>query len=341
MIKASALGDIIHALPTAAYLKSCSEVRELHWLVEEPFAAFLSKQSLVDKLQVISTKKWRRQGAVSSLKGVLGIIKKLRRERFDLIIDFQGNSKSGMFTFLSGSPLRFGFNAQGIREWPNLLATNRHIDQGKSATHIIDKNLALATSAVPGGSSILLQGPLQADIHLLTQVKERLSAIGKTNKPLVIFHYGTTWQTKLWSVDRWIELGHQLWKNQEISPLLTWGNEKELEVVKKIAAGCPQVIIWPRGNLEELMALLSMADVVVGGDTGPIHIAAALGTPTVSYYRATNHQRNGPRGDRHICIQAIMSCSPCLQKSCPKDEQCRQSIPAGKMVEAVKALLAT
>jgi len=340
MIKVSALGDIIHALPVATYLKSCPKVKELHWLVEKPFAGFLSGQPLIDKIQCINTKKWRRQGIAASLQGVLNTIRRLRQEKYDLVLDLQGNSKSGMFTRFSGAPLRWGFDAQGVREWPNLLATNRHITPKKSALHIIDRNLALGTSAFPGGSPAPQQGPLLADSHYLIKVEKKLSALRKEKGPLIIFHYGTTWETKLWPVASWIELARSLWETRAIPPLLTWGSDEELGAVKKIAAGCPPAIIWPRGNLGELIALFNMADVVVGGDTGPIHIAAALGTATVSYYRATDHRRNGPRGEQHICIQTTMDCSPCLLKTCPRDEQCRHSILPEKMLQAVNVLLA-
>jgi len=339
MIKVSALGDIIHALPAAAYLKGCPGIKELHWLVEEPFAGFLSGQPLIDKIQCISTKKWRQQGIAESLKGVLNTIRRLRREKYDLVLDLQGNSKSGMFTRFSGAPLRFGFDAQRVREWPNLLATNRHITPEKSAEHIIDKNLALGAGAFPGGPPAPLQGPLLADSHYLIKVEKKLSALREKDGPLIIFHYGTTWETKLWSIESWIELARSLWETKAITPLLTWGNEEELEAVKRIASACPQTIIWPRGNLEELMALLKMADLVVGGDTGPIHIAAALGTSTVSLYRATDHRRNGPRGKNHAFLQSPMDCSPCLLKTCPQDEHCRQTIPPENMLKEIHTLL--
>ena len=340
IIKVSALGDIIHALPAAAYLKNHPKVTELHWLVEEPFAAFLAgQQPLIDKIQLISTKKWRRQGWTASLGGVWNTIRKLRREKYDLVLDLQGNSKSGMFTRFTGAPRRFGFDAGGVREWPNLMATNRQVTPAKAVSHIIDKNLFLAAGAFPGGPPAPLQGPLRADSRLLKQVEEKLAASGKSGRPLVAFHYGTTWETKLWSVDAWIELARRLWETRKAAPLLTWGDEHELEAVRKIAAACPAATIWPRGSLEELMALLTLADLVVGGDTGPIHIAAALGTPTVSLYRATDHQRNGPRGEKHACFQSTMECSPCLLKTCPQDERCRQTIQVGQLLEAIHHLL--
>jgi len=339
LIKVSALGDIIHALPVAAHLKSCPQIREIHWLLEEQFSPLLVNQPLIDKIQLINTKKWRRQGKTAAIKGIISTISRLRREKYDLVLDLQGNSKSGMFTRFSGAPLRYGFDADEVREWPNILATNRHIGLGKTVTHIIDKNLALATSAFPGSPPPPLQGPLQADSHYLNQVEKKLSALRKEKGPLIIFHYGTTWETKLWSIESWIELARSLWETRTIPPLLTWGNEEELDAVKKIASACPHTIVWPRGDLEELMALLKIADLVVGGDTGPIHIAAALGTSTISYYLATDHRRNGPRGEKHTCFQSTMNCSPCLLRTCQQDERCRQTILPENILEAIHTLL--
>jgi heptosyltransferase-1 len=339
MIKVSALGDIIHTLPVAAYLKSCPQVGEIHWLLEEQFSPLLVNQPLIDKIQLINTRKWRSQGITAAVKGIINTIGRLRREKYDLVLDLQGNSKSGMFTRFSGAPLRYGFDAGEVREWLNILATNSHVGLGKTVTHIIDKNLVLATSAISGSQPPPIQGPLQADSHYLNQVEKKLSALINEKKPLIIFHYGTTWETKLWSIALWIELARSLWETRTIPPLLTWGNEEELDAVTRIASACPHTIVWPRGNLDELMALLKIADLVVGGDTGPIHIAAALGTSTISYYRATDHQRNGPRGDQHICFQAAMDCSPCLLRTCPEDEQCRQTILPENILEAIHELL--
>jgi len=125
-----------------------------------------------------------------------------------------------------------------------------------------------------------------------------------------------------------------------LRPVLTWGNEDELKVVQSLReATSGKAVIWPKGDLRELSALLGRADVVVGTDTGPIHIAAAVGTSTVSIYRVTDPDRNGPRGDNHILLQAPLDCSPCLLKECEKDEECGQSVDVQTVLEALENLL--
>lgn len=127
---------------------------------------------------------------------------------------------------------------------------------------------------------------------------------------IVVFHYGTTWQTKLWSLENWQQLARQLTDDGEVVPLLTWGNDEEFKAVTAISeATAGRAIVWPRGSLPELVALLDRVDLVVGCDTGPIHIAAALGTPTVSLFRVTDATRNAPVGENHRNLQTRMSCA--------------------------------
>ena len=97
-------------------------------------------------------------------------------------------------------------------------------------------------------------------------------------------------------------------------------------------------MVWPRGTLPELAALLARAVVVIGGDTGPVHIAAAVGTPTVSLYRVTDSERNGPRGPQHIRLQTPLACSPCLRKSCERDSECSSSISVAAVAAAINRL---
>ncbi|MBN2331871.1 MAG: lipopolysaccharide heptosyltransferase I [Deltaproteobacteria bacterium] len=339
IVKVSALGDIIHALPVLAYLHSCSPTMTIDWLVEESFATPLEGHPLISKVCSINTKEWRRQGLLRVVKGFGKTIRRLRQKKYDVVLDLQGNSKSGFFTLFSGAPLRYGFDAHGAREWPNTLATNRKVGKKKELIHITEQNISIAAEAFPGGKTRLLQGPLQASPLCHEPVEKKLQNIDLGNGPVVICHYGTTWKTKLWAIDQWQELLQSLWQTRTITPLLTWGNEEELAAVQEIAAGCRHAVIWPRGSLGEFIALLERADLVVGGDTGPIHLAAALGTATVSYFRATDSRRNGPRGPEHICLQAAKTCSPCLQRTCPQDNECRHSILPAAMLQAINTLL--
>lgn len=340
IVKVSALGDIVHSLPVLAFIKSADPRTEIDWLVEESFAPLLEGHPLLRRVHRLSTKVWRKGGVRSLLKEATELIGRLRREDYDLVFDLQGNSKSGLFTLLSGAGRRYGFDRRAVREWPNLLATNRKVRLGAAEHHVGDRALAVVRPAFPGGNEIRSAGPLAVAAAARGSVDQRLVELGLADRPVVVLHYGTTWKTKHWSLACWRELAVRLASERQIRPVLTWSGIEERAAAESIREACSErAEIWPRGSLIELAALLDRADLVVGGDTGPIHIAAAVGTPTVSMYRVTDSRRNGPRGPRHICLQAPLDCSPCLQKSCRRDAECGSSISVEEVFRAIHSLL--
>jgi heptosyltransferase I len=339
IVKTSALGDVIHALPVLAWLHSADPTMEVDWLVEESFAPLLEGHPLLCRVHRIATRSWRRQGWPAAAREGWQAIGSLRRERYDVVLDLQGNSKSGLFTRLSGAPRRYGFARDGVREWLNLLATNRHVALTAAAHHISDRSLAIARAAFPQGHEHLLAGPLPIQADAAGRVGAQLAEAGLAERQFVVLHYGTTWPTKLWAVENCQALVQRLAAETELAPVLTWGSAEERAVVERIAAaGDGKAIVWPRGTLPELAALLARAAVVVGGDTGPVHMAAAVGTPTVSLFRVTDSERNGPRGDRHVRLQAPLECAPCLRKSCERDGECSASILVTAVLSAIDRL---
>lgn len=340
VVKVSALGDVVHALPVLSYLHSVAYDMHVDWLVEEGFASLLEGHPLIRRVHRVNTRGWRRAGVRTLLAGGGETVAALRREKYDIVLDLQGNSKSGLFTRLAGAPLRFGFDRDGVREWPNLLATNRQVPLSE-AHHVSDRSLAIARAAVPGGDEPASAGPLTVQPSAAERVEEQVRHFGLTGERIVVLHYGTTWSTKLWPLENWRSLADRIVRELGIQPVLTWGSEAERTAAEAIREGCGgAAILWPRGTLPELVALLARADLAVGGDTGPIHIAAAVGTPTVSLYRVTDAERNGPRGKAHIRLQAPLDCSPCLRKKCERDGECGRSIEIEPVFEAVRRQLA-
>lgn len=341
VVKVSALGDIVHALPVLPYLHSALFDLRLDWLAEESFAPLLEGHPLIRRVHRVNTRGWRQGGNRSLLAGFWQTIRTLRREKYDLVLDLQGNSKSALFTRFSGAPRRYGFDREGVREWPNLLATNRQVSLSAADHHISARSLAIARAAVPGGSEPASAGPLTVQSAAAAVIDRSLTTFGLTGKRLVVLHYGTTWATKLWPLDSWQELAVQLVRELDVRPILTWGNEAERSAAEAIGEACGgAALLWPRGSLVELAALLARADLVVGGDTGPVHIAAAVGTPTVSLYRVTDARRNGPQGEKHVLLQAPLDCSPCLRKNCERDAECGHSLAVASVFRACAAQLA-
>jgi heptosyltransferase-1 len=340
IVKISALGDVIHALPALAWLKSADPDMEIDWLVEEGFAPLLEGHPLLRRVHRLGFKRWRRQGWAAVLKGVRQVLGALREEHYDLVLDLQGNSKSGLFTLFSGAAKRYGFARDGVREWPNLIATNRKVSLGSENHHISDRSLAVARAAFPDGSEAPAAGPMHVPAEAMAAVRRRLAEFDIEEQPLLVLQYGTTWTTKLWPLDCWQQLVGRLCEEDGLRPVLIWGNDTEREACREIhGESGGRAVIWPRGTLPELAALLQRADLVVGGDTGPIHIAAAVGTSTVSLFRVTDATRNGPRGAGHIRLQSPLECAPCLRKSCERDEECGHSITVDEVLTAIRSLM--
>lgn len=340
IIKASALGDVVHALPVLAWLKSADRTLEIDWLVEEAFAPLLAGHPLLRQVHRLRTRAWRKAGILAGSREGWRLIGELRREAYDVVLDLQGNSKSGLFTLLSGAPVRYGFARDSVREWPNLLATNRKVVPAERDFHITDRSLAIARAAFPAGTDSRLAGPLPVSDQAAADVRTKLHEAGLTTGPLIVLHYGTTWPTKLWPLPSWQELARRLVVEVGLRPILTWGNQAELDAVQAIDRHCDQqCLVWPRGSLQELVALLARADLVVGGDTGPVHIAAAVGTSTVSIFRVTDASRNAPRGKGHVSLSAPMECAPCLRKECDRDQECAASVTVSAVADAVQTLL--
>lgn len=336
IVKISALGDVVHALPVLAYLKSADPDMQIDWLVEQAFSPFLEDHPLISNLYRVNIKVWRKSGLRVSIRDTFGVIRAVRKMKYDCVLDLQGNAKSGLFTLTSGAPLRFGFDRDSARESLNLLATNRKVCLSERDFHISDRSLAIAKAAFPEGTAPHEAGPLPVDDKARLEVEKKLAAVNFVDSPVVVLHYGTTWVTKHWPLMSWQSLAKRLIDELGIRPVLTWGNDKELAAAQSIQRECnDQAVIWPRGDLKELTALLARADLVVGADTGPIHIAAAVGTSTVSIFLVTDPRRNAPRDRDHSYVVADVDCSPCLRKECDHVLKCGLSISVDTVYDMI------
>jgi heptosyltransferase-1 len=341
IVKVSALGDIIHALPVLDYLHKAVPGIQVDWVVEEQNQDILDGHPLISNLICINTRKWRASPfSADTRQEIVSIVKRLRTASYDAVFDIQGNIKSGVITWLSCATPRYGFAPDGVREKLNLLCTTRQVPLRPEDHHVSCRALRVASE--PFGGDFTL-----TDLHtdIATSVEDDCAAREITavlpNGPWLMFHNGTTWTTKLWHTEAWIELGRLFTERfPSASILLSWGSQDEFNTAEDIREGIgPSATILPRLSLKQLCALMKRVNLVVGGDTGPVHIAAAVGTPTVSFYRVTDPLRNAPVGSKHLYVQTDMHCRECLQKQCEKDDECRRSISAGKVFELVERLL--
>ena len=264
VLRLSALGDVIHTIPAVAALH---EEARVQWVVEAPYRELVEIVAGVEAIPV-RMKQWGRS-PIASRHAMREALRSMRGT--ETSIDFQGLVKSAMLGVLAGAKERIGFDREAIREKPALLFTNRRVAVD-TTKHVIDQNLELAglETGRPGGWEAYA-GTNEKSIDIII-----LPGAGKPNK--------------LWPIDRWREVAKQT------NALIAWGpNERAL--AESIGGR-----LAPSTNLRELAALLRSAQVVIGGDTGPLHLAAALGTKVVGLYGPTDPRRNGPYGQLGHCI---------------------------------------
>ena len=342
IIKTSALGDIIHALPVLDYLHKASPGIAIDWVIEEGFKDLLEGNPLLNKLHVLSTRRWRKSPFTGQTRSEVATLwSELRSNRYDIVFDIQGNFKSSLIDLASGAKLKVGFPLELQQEKINSLFTTKKAPLSESNDHASLRCLSVV--------SVPFELPYQdaeysTDIAFSTH--DASVAAGLISEleagPKVLFHCGTTWQTKFWTPENWSKLGTRVCSTFPGSIILfTWGNESEKATASIIATHITgKTHLISRLSLKTLAALFKHVDLVVGGDTGPVHLAAAVGTPTVSLYRSSDGSESGPRGKRHIIVQAPLPCTKCFKTSCSKDVECRESITVDAMFAGVSRLLA-
>jgi len=267
VLRLSALGDVIHTIPAVAALKETARVR---WVVEAPYRELVELVAGVEAIPV-RLKQWARS-PIASRAAMRDALRQMRGAGTS--IDFQGLVKSAMLGLLAGAKDRIGFDKHAIREKPALLFTNHQIPVD-TTRHVIDQNLQLVTSnpatQQPSNWESFPQGT------------------GPTNEIVILPGAGKP--EKLWPAERWREVA------QRTNALIAWG-PGERKLAESIGGR-----LAPPTNLRELAWILRHARLVLGGDTGPLHLAAALGTPVIGLYGPTDVRRNGPYGQLGRCIQ--------------------------------------
>ena len=313
LVKLSALGDVIHTLPVARAIRRAYPEAELSWLVEAREAAVLRDHPDLDHVIPVDTRGWRRlrgpAGAGSLWAGLRELRSALRALRFEVAVDAQGLIKSGIITRLTGAPLRVGFAAARCKERLSALFTNRHVLPPPTATHVVEQNLALL-----GGLGIRTGVPeflIPPRPEAQRRMDEFLAEAGwKPGDRLVALNPGAGQPGKQWAPERFAAVGERLGSEAGARVLLLWG-PAESHLARQIALGmrgpgraAGRPLLAPPTDLDELAALLRRVRLMVAGDTGPLHLAAALCTPALGLFGPTSAVRNGPYGPRCRALQS-------------------------------------
>jgi len=307
LIKLSSLGDVVHALPVVATLRARLPGVHVTWIVEHREAALLRDHPAIDELLPIDTRRWRRPRGRRDLADVAHAVGRiggrLRAARFDVAIDLQGLIKSGLLAAATRAPLRIGFAARRCREPLSAIFTNRRVTPPDGARHVVDQYLSLLMPL--DVREPVHEFRLPVDAAAEARAEEVLAAGGlKPHRRLVVLNPGAGQPDKRWPEDRFRALAERLIEDAMADVLVVWGPGEET-AGRRIAPGdgASRAVLGPPTNLYELIAILRRASVLVAADTGPLHLAAAVGTPCVGLYGPTLAIRNGPFGTGHCCLQ--------------------------------------
>jgi len=307
LVKLSSLGDVVHALPVAATLRARLPEARITWIVERREAAVLTGHPALERIITIDTRRWRRALAPKALAGsvreILTVRRQLATARFDVALDLQGLIKSGVLVGLTRAPLRVGFDATWCRERLSVRATNRRVTPPSQARHVVDQYLSLVDAL--GIRDRVLEFRLPSDPAAEARLDEFFAGAGlKPRNCVVVLNPGAGRVEKRWPVERFTALASTLGGDGRARVVVVWGPGEDADAQKIASAAGPHVVLAPPTDLLALIALLRRASVVVAADTGPLHLAAALGTPCVGLYGPTRAERNGPYGAGHRALQA-------------------------------------
>lgn len=328
IIKPSALGDIVQTLPLLAVLRRRFPRATIHWVVNRGFRSLLDGHP--DLEEVIP---FDRRGSWSALARLLI---ELRRRQFDLVFDLQGLFRSAVMTWATGAPLRVGLETarEGAHRACHAIVpgTGRNVP-----AHARWRNIAraLGVTSLPDSSGLIIPGEARS------WASGKLRGLGR---PILAVHAGAGWETKRWPIESFAELAARF-----PGGVVTVGSREEQRLAATIStsvkcAGGDVLDLSGTTTLPQLAAVLAEVDLVLSNDSGPLHLAAAAGTPVVGIYTCTSPVQSGPAGSGHELVAANVSCAASYCKRCPQrgDDYlaCLTDVTVDRVHEAVLRTLA-
>jgi heptosyltransferase I len=320
IVKLSAIGDIVHTLPAAAFLKRALPDAHIAWAVERRASAILKDSPVLDELLEIDTRRLRKNlfsaATLEAFRTQLGDLQgNNKTARFDVAIDFQGLMKSGVVAKASLAPRRIGFETNELREKFSRLFLTQQVPTS-SLCHVIEKNLALALALTGANQDSMpaYEFPIAVSLEDEKYIDETVS---NHLERFAIINPGGGWVTKLWSAEKFGEVADWLRDECGMTSLITYGpGEENLAQAVQASSRNHTAIPFP-STLKQFVALARRAQIFIGGDTGPLHIAAACGVPIVGLYGPTSPERNGPFDLQDIVVGRDLWCREnCYKRTC-------------------------
>lgn len=323
IVRLGSIGDIVHAAPVAANLRAHDPAVEIDWVVEAALAPLVEMITPVTRTITIRTRAVMRPG------GWIDAIQALRERDYDAALDVQGLVKSATLARASGARRVIGFDRASLRE-PLAAWGYSETVAAVEGEHVIDRNLSIlralqvpiadarACPIEPGAASPALAGFLATAGH-----------------HIAIVNPGANWPNKRWPPEHFAAVAQHLAREHGLAPIVTWGPGDEAMVAAVIDASGGVVQAAPPTSLRDYLVLARRASIVVSGDTGPLHLAAAMHTPIVGIYGPTDPRRNGPWHLRDRCVSVFDQCTCHHKRACTAARWCLGDVSPAAVCDAV------
>jgi heptosyltransferase I len=360
LIKLSAVGDVIHTIPVLNKLRRRYPSAQLDWLVTPAIAELLRHNPAITNVIEFAREDWSRPWTPAPFVSYTRLAAKLRANAYDLVVDMHGQFRTAVFALATGAPVRIGFDRPRARVWDasprtfsaearkhawqgaregSWLAYTDHIPVPTLDLHAVDRYLSvgpiLGFEEGPPDFSFPIPPAASANIESLLRRHDIAGA------PLVVMAPGTIWETKHWGTDKFAEVArHFLQKGFAVALM---GSRRERAICEEVARLAPgSVDVAGETTLTELAALVRRSAISVTNDSGPMHLAVALGRPVVSVFGPTDPIWIGPYGRADAVLRAGVPCSPCLLRQlsrCRHDHVCMENVSARAVIERMEHVL--
>jgi heptosyltransferase-1 len=323
IVRLGALGDIVHTVPAAAALRCGYEDARIDWVVDArhaPFAHLITSVDRVIPLDKPTVGAW------------VDLVRRLRPSRYDVALDFQGLMKSAVLARASGARRVVGFSVWHLRE-KGARPFYSEVDDQAQPSHVILKNLNLLSTV--GITTTGIEFPLaRTSSPALDLIRKEIA-----DRPFALINPGAAWPNKRWPASRFGEIGVFLREVRGLQAYVLWGPQETTLAQDVVVASAGAARLAPPTTIADLLELSRAAALMVSGDTGPLHIAAAAGTPLVAIYGPTDPERNGPWSPDDIVVSRHAACGCSYQRRCHQTSWCLDDVPVAEVTAAIQQRL--
>ncbi len=361
LIKLSAVGDVVHTIPLLNKLRQRYPQARIDWLVTPAIAELLANNPAISNVIEFVRDEWSKPWQLAPYASAARLIAQLRSVQYDLVLDLQGQLRSGVFAFASGAPVRIGFDRPRASRWDALprkipdearhhawqgaregsfLAYTHHVDLPTLDIHPVDRYLSFGALLGLDAKKADFAFPIPAEAA--NRIDALLDYYEIAKSRLVVMAPGTNWQTKQWRADAFAEVARHFLGKKFAVTLIGSGSEHELcAQVAKLAPGA--INLAGETTLTELAALIRRGTICVSNDSGPMHMAVALERPVVAVFGPTDPVWAGPYRRDNAVVRADLACSPCylrLLSRCTHDHACMKAVSVNDVIARAEKIIA-